>query len=121
MMAVAEVVVSRVNDDRWPDDACSVVKQGYVEGRVDCQFSFYCDGRSDAVPDSPEGDMARKLAIRYADMADDERRINTAVVDGANHYHASYVTPYWSKHPRMRLVAIVGDHLFYVLEKKEED
>ena len=45
--AVSHVVLNRVAHDRWPDDVCSVVKQGYSKGKHKCQFSWYCDGKSD--------------------------------------------------------------------------
>ena len=45
MLAVGSVVLNRVDDDRFPDSACGVVYQG---GETPpCQFSWWCDGRSD--------------------------------------------------------------------------
>ena len=46
MYAVASVVINRVQDDRWPNNVCAVVKDGY-RGQHKCQFSWYCDGKSD--------------------------------------------------------------------------
>ena len=50
-IAVAHVIQNRIEDPRYPDNACNVVQQGYywngVPIRNKCQFSFYCDGRSD--------------------------------------------------------------------------
>jgi spore germination cell wall hydrolase CwlJ-like protein len=50
-IAVAQVIRNRIEDPRYPDNACDVVKQGYywngVPIRNKCQFSFYCDGKSD--------------------------------------------------------------------------
>ena len=37
-----------------------------------------------------------------------EHKDNTG---GADHYHADYVNPYWSKD--MNLTTIIGTHLFY--------
>ena len=56
--AVADVVLNRVRDDRYPNSVCGVVYQGehkpswkdpqvLVPKRNRCQFSWYCDGRSD--------------------------------------------------------------------------
>ena len=46
-IAVAQVVMNRVHDDRYPDDVCSVVKQGQTYSwkpdfpiRDRCQFSW---------------------------------------------------------------------------------
>ena len=50
-LAVAQVVRNRVVSKDYPDEACEVVKQGYYWAgnpiRDMCQFSFWCDGRSD--------------------------------------------------------------------------
>jgi spore germination cell wall hydrolase CwlJ-like protein len=50
-IAVAQVIRNRIEDPRYPDNACDVVKQGYywngIPIRNKCQFSFYCDGKSD--------------------------------------------------------------------------
>ncbi len=67
MVAVSQVVINRVESDLFPDDVCEVVMQGptreswktrqyeYIEEedrvyypiRHRCQFSWYCDGKSD--------------------------------------------------------------------------
>ena len=47
-IAVAEVVLNRVDDRRYPKTVCGVTKQGVGGGRG-CQFSYACDGRSDAM------------------------------------------------------------------------
>ena len=51
-LAVAQVTLNRVEDPRFPNTICGVVKQTkyYPSGRIDlhsCQFSWYCDGKSD--------------------------------------------------------------------------
>jgi len=49
-IAVAQVVVNRVNDRRYPDNVCGVVTQGVVHSgttlpvKHKCHFSWYCDG-----------------------------------------------------------------------------
>ena len=48
MYAVADVTLNRVKDKRWPSTVCEVVKQRKnAGGRWICQFSWYCDGKSD--------------------------------------------------------------------------
>ena len=54
-IAVAEVTLNRVADPRWPNDVCSVVKQGPTYKwkktypiKHRCEFSWYCYGKSDA-------------------------------------------------------------------------
>ena len=53
-VAVAQVTLNRVQDTRFPNTICEVVKQGltYESGhpiKNKCQFSWYCDGKSDKV------------------------------------------------------------------------
>ena len=55
-VAVAQVIMSRVSDERFPDNVCDVVKQGYyyswkpsVPIRNKCQFSFWCDGKPETI------------------------------------------------------------------------
>ena len=57
-IAVAEVVMNRVQDKRFPNSVCEVVKQGPTRPSWEdpkkeypikhrCQFSWYCAGKSD--------------------------------------------------------------------------
>jgi hypothetical protein len=62
--AVAFVTLNRVESDKFPNDICSVVYQAkhsrwwaehrdrLVPIRNQCQFSWYCDGKSDAIRNS---------------------------------------------------------------------
>lgn len=69
-IAVAMVTLNRVNDGRFADTVCGVVYQGEINSkgkpiRGRCQFSWYCDNRSDSVPsDSPEMRLAMFIAVR---------------------------------------------------------
>ena len=47
-VAVAEVVLNRVDDRQFPQTVCGVTNQGAGSGRG-CQFSYACDGRSDVM------------------------------------------------------------------------
>jgi len=114
--AVAQVVMNRMYDHRYPNTVCDVVKQGltYKNGKVvlgKCQFSWYCDGKSD------QPNMKSKQwenAIRYASIVMSET-INIDVTDGATHYHATYVRPAWAK-TKTRTTRI-DRHIFYRWEK----
>jgi len=114
--AVAQVVMNRMYDHRYPDTICDVVKQGltYKNGKVvlgKCQFSWYCDGKSD------QPNMKSKQwgnAIRYASIVMSET-INIDVTDGATHYHATYVRPAWAK-TKTRTTRI-DRHIYYRWEK----
>ena len=105
MMAVAEVTMNRVASDKFPDKVCEVVKQGYEIGRKDCQFSWYCDGESDKMPERHWRDNAYELAVDYL------TGLETNFTKGATHYHATYVNPYWSKH--LTKTTQIGTHIFY--------
>jgi spore germination cell wall hydrolase CwlJ-like protein len=53
--AVADVVLNRVESSKYPGTVCKVVKQARLwKGnpvRDKCQFSWYCDGKSDTPKD----------------------------------------------------------------------
>ena len=103
--AVAHVVVNRVQSTRWPNDICSVVHQGLHKGKHKCQFSWYCDGKSDKAHE--ELAWARSLII-----ADNVLRGKVPdVTKGATHYHAVYVKPYWSA--SLKNTVAYGSHRFY--------
>ncbi len=114
--AVAQVVMNRVEDSRYPDTVCEVVKQGltYRNGKVvigKCQFSWYCDGKSD---EPNRKSKAWSRAIRHAAIIMGES-INLDVTDGATHYHASYVRPSWAK--TKKRTTRIDKHIFYRWEK----
>ena len=62
MEAVASVVMNRLGHEGFPDTVCGVVKQG-VETRA-CQFSWWCDGRSDQVQEGANTPRPRKSRAR---------------------------------------------------------
>jgi spore germination cell wall hydrolase CwlJ-like protein len=103
-IAVAEVIINRVNSPIFPNTICGVIKQG--QHRLNrCQFSYKCDG-------DPEYMNERKAMKRAADVAimmmKGERR---NLSGGATHYHADYVDPFWAS--KLLKTATVGTHIFY--------
>ncbi len=70
--AVADVVLNRTLDRRYPATICGVVQDGYKPGRSDCQFSWYCDGRADVPQDMDSWYEAQTIA--YSMLADDQYR-----------------------------------------------
>ena len=103
--AVAHVVMNRVQHDRFPDDICAVVHQGYHKGKHKCQFSWYCDGKSDT-PHDPEA-CAWAVLVAYDVL---QSRVPDPTY-GATHYHATYVKPYWADHYKQTVT--LGSHIFY--------
>ena len=116
-VAVAQVVINRTNDDRYPSTVCEVVQQGPVYKNTDlpvrhkCQFSWYCDGKKD----NPKNSKALTKALAVASTVLDGNTID--IIDGATHYHAVYVKPDWIK-TKIRTVRI-DNHIFYRWEGKE--
>jgi spore germination cell wall hydrolase CwlJ-like protein len=88
-IAVAQVVLERVYDSRFPDTVCGVVTDG-GEVRNRCAFSFYCDGQSDKPQDERAYTVARWVASGVLSGAVSD------VTGYATHYHAYYVRPDWA-------------------------
>ena len=68
-VAVAQVVMNRVQDSRYPNNVCDVVKQGLTYKwkptlpiKNKCQFSWYCDGKSDKAREKKAWSVALKVA-----------------------------------------------------------
>jgi N-acetylmuramoyl-L-alanine amidase len=105
-MAVTDVVLNRVESTRYPNTPCDVIHQGYKKGNRYCQFSWYCDGKSDTPHDDEAWEKSRKFA---RDMyIHGEFR---GITEGATHYHATYSKPFWSK--KLNRIARIGAHIFY--------
>ena len=109
--AVADVVLNRVNDSRYPDTVCSVVKQGLQDAngnmlRDKCQFSWYCDGKHDRPQDADRWVEAQSIAWNIV-----EENKFRGITEGSTHYHATYVNPRWAK--TLQLVGRIGAHIFY--------
>lgn len=104
MFGVAEVILNRVDDPRYPASVCKVVNQGTGE-RYRCQFTYTCDGRPETMNDQRSYDRVGKVARLMLDGM--ERRLTK----GATHYHTKSVKPRWSKvFPR---TTTIGYHHFY--------
>ena len=102
--AVAEVILNRVDNPRYPNTVCDVINQGTGQ-QFACQFSYTCDGLHETIGDPNAwhrvGHVARIM-------------INGAPRDlthGATHYHTMRVRPRWaSVYPQ---TARYGVHVFY--------
>jgi len=110
-IGVSDVVLNRVQDTRYPNTVCEVVKQGkqHADGRMKrnaCQFSWYCDGKADVPKDQDAWVRAQTLAWRI--MKFNEFR---GITEGATHYHAHYVNPRWARD--LTFIGTIGVHKFY--------
>lgn len=101
-VAVAEVILNRVDAPGYPKSVCAVVHQG-AGGR--CQFSFTCDGRPDTIRERAAFERVGKVARLMLDGA--PRRLT----GGATHFHTVAVRPGWAR--RLPQTAAIGRHLFY--------
>lgn len=104
-VAVAQVVLNRVKDHRYPNTICGVVFQNQHK-RNACQFSFACDGISDAVTEKQPWAQAEEIAQKVT-----SGELYLTEVGEATHYHATYVRPAWA--PRMTKLTQIGLHVFY--------
>lgn len=104
--AVADVVLNRAQDRRYPSTVCDVVHDGYTKGRRDCQFSWYCDGKSDNPQDMDRWYEAQTIA--YEMLTYNKYR---GITEGATHYHATYVNPRWAS--SLQMVGRIGAHIYY--------
>ena len=102
-IAVANVVLNRVEDRRYPNDVCAVVWQPY-------QFSWTHDGRSDQV--RVRTPRERRVWERIVDIS--VAALTGHVEDptnGATHYHANYVRPAWAS--RLKRLVQIERHIYY--------
>jgi spore germination cell wall hydrolase CwlJ-like protein len=130
-LAVASVTFNRVTDRRFPNTICGVVFQAetkeswktkskkdipdaeriFYPVRHRCQFSWYCDGKSDDI---------NHISI-FLEIMTFTKFILTSqimmfdITDGATFYHADYVTPSWAKSKTKTIE--IGDHIFYRWKK----
>jgi len=111
-IAVGYSTMNRVADKRYPDTVCGVVHQAKYHGwdlvnpiRNRCQYSWFCDGQSDNPQDGKAMLESTILAmnIYYGKLTD--------ISEGATHYHATYVNPYWAGD--MTQVLQIDQHIFY--------
>ncbi len=102
--AVAEVILNRVTSRAYPNTICGVVNQG-ASTRGSCQFSFACDGRSDAMTETRARARAGKIAELMIDGAP------RSLTGGATYFHTRSVRPSWAH--RFERTATIGAHLFY--------
>lgn len=113
-VAVAQVVLNRMEHSAYADDVCGVVydakyrenwKGNMVPIRNQCQFSWFCDGRSDEPLDTDTFYESYIIAQdvlmgKYPD-----------ITEGATHYHSIMVEPYWAE--ILNETVQITDHIFY--------
>jgi len=115
MQLVGEVTLNRVYSRHFPDTICGVVYQGRQDSngnmiRHKCQFSWYCDGKSDRPTEENSWEYALELA--------------NSLINGEIDYLGTGATHYLnpnevSRMPRWTRVytelGMYGDHVFYAM------
>lgn len=111
--AVAEVVIWRFMHANYPDSICEVVRDGqYYHWNPDlpvrdrCQFSWWCDGKSDKAVDGTAFETALNISKQVL-----QNPAYDTVIEYALFYHADYVDPYWVD--SVTFVDRIGVHSFY--------
>lgn len=98
-LAVAEVVINRAQDNRWPASYCGVVYQR-------AQFSFVRGGKMPAINTSSATWRRAKAVAKIAHDNLWQTDANEAV-----YFHAKYVRPKWSR--TKTRVTQIDTHVFY--------
>jgi spore germination cell wall hydrolase CwlJ-like protein len=70
-----------------------------------CQFSWFCDGKSDEPVDSATwlASLEVAQAVAWGEYGD--------ITEGATHYHSDSVNPYWAD--SLNETVVINNHLFY--------
>ena len=103
-IAVADVIINRKNSDQFPSTICGVVSEGSHK-RHACQFSYNCDGKLELIYDKKTYRRIVKLSSILLNGAFSD------VTNGATFFHASEVSPSWSK--KFKETRTIGRHIFY--------
>ena len=109
LAAPALVVMNRVKSPEYPNTICEVVKQAKTWKNFpiknQCQFSWFCDGKSDKPKDKKSWVWSQQIArLVVSGLLED-------VTGGATHYHAHYVSPKWRT--TKTFTVKIGSHLYY--------
>lgn len=100
-VAVGNVVMNRVNSDKFPDTICAVMNQKYNNM---CQFSFVCNGQINQKLHNRQWQQSQKIALDILNGTAPK------LSNGALFFHAKYAK---LRLPETRYTAKIGHHYFY--------
>jgi len=103
MVAVGWTILNRVSSRDFPGTPCGVVRQGGE--RPPCQFSFWCDGRSDRPREWHSWNRAQVIAAELLLKPPPDP------TGGSLYFHTTSARPSWMR-TQIRTVQI-GSHVFY--------
>ena len=113
-VAVGQVVLNRLEHSNYPGTMCDVIyqakwKENWLGNmhpvRNQCQFSWFCDGKSDDPEISPTWYDSLQVARDVVQGAYPD------ITEGATHYHNDKVNPYWAE--SLNQTVIINNHIFY--------
>lgn len=119
MIGVAHVTLNRVKSHRYPNQICDVVYQAVhskwwlehhnrlVPIRNMCQFTWYCDGKSDAVNANSSG-WQMSVYVAMAVLVD---KYDDPTYGATHYYNHNIVRPQWSF--VMAKTTVIGNHTFH--------
>ena len=107
VLAIAHVILNRVEHKKWPSDAAAVSKQ---------RLQFSCWNKND-----PNCALIKRVTLRNKNFRRAYRAAINAMLrkedptNGANHYHSVYMKrkPKWARCKYVTSVGRFGNHLFY--------
>jgi spore germination cell wall hydrolase CwlJ-like protein len=105
-VAVAQVVMNRVNSGEFPGDVCRVVYQkNIVYEKVICQFSWFCDREVMFRPVNQANYNESMIAAKKVLL----EGFTLPSLKDAKYFHGDYISPGWNR----ERVAQIGHHIFY--------
>lgn len=101
--AVAQVIINRTKDERFPSTVCDVVKEkDRIKGVERCQFSWYC--RKVKIEDIKLYHESHRIATLFIN-----HKITNEQVKNALFFHSTGVNPRWKR----KQVARIENHIYY--------
>lgn len=108
MVAVGQIVLNRKENAQFPNTICGVVKHDRSGGKKGkCQFSWWCDGKSD----DPTNKTSWNISESVAEALLEGGKIPSLLSD-VNYYVKCGVKTVWLR--TMSYYGRVGDHCFYI-------
>jgi spore germination cell wall hydrolase CwlJ-like protein len=104
-VAVAQVVLNRAFSPYYPNDVCGVVYQNRHR-HLKCQFTFACDGKSEAIKEPDAWERAERIAAETLDG-----KLWMPGVAKSTHYHDDWAHPNWVR--EMKRMDKLGGLIFY--------
>lgn len=99
---VLNSVFNRVKSEHYPNTPCKVIKQK-------SQYSWTKDNKSDKMLNLNQVSRLVKIVDKYLL----NKELFLSLSEGSDHYHATSVTPDWSKSDRMVYIGTFDKHVFY--------